>query len=242
MKVSLVRYTTDPLNAIESAASNCYDSTPNGKIMNACYKSGHHSVLEFAQFHFHIEGVSRALSHQLVRHRTASFAQRSQRFCSEDGFDFVTPPEIADYPEAKEEFDRAMEVLVESYREIVEILTKKHTSNFIARGQDKKTAVRNARAKANEDARFVLPNACFTTIDMSMDFRNLCHFMNERLCTKAQWEIRQLAQKMRKCVIEVFPEAEKMLVPKCERFEVPFCTEVKSCGRHKILKEIVINE
>ena len=215
MKVSLVRYTTDPLNAIESAASNCYDSTPNGKIMNACYKSGHHSVLEFAQFHFHIEGISRSCSHQLVRTRTASFAQRSQRFCSEDGFEFIVPPSIeAKDDDARDMYLRAMEQLKQTYEAL------------------------QAHGIANEDARFILPNACCTTIDMSIDFRNLCHFMNERLCTKAQWEIRQLAQEMRKCVIEVFPEAEKMLVPKCERFEVPFCTEGKSCGRHKTIKEI----
>lgn len=222
MKVSLVRYTTDPLNAIESAASNCYDSTPNGKIMNACYKSGHHSVLEFAQFHFHIEGVSRALSHQLVRHRTASFAQRSQRWLAEDGFNYITPKTL----EGNDDHTKmARDLYEDTIRRIEECYEALQTLGI-----------------PNEDARFILPNACCTTIDMSIDFRNLCHFMNERLCAKAQWEIRQLAQEMRKCVIEVFPEAEKMLVPKCERFEVPFCTEGKSCGRHKILKEIVINE
>ena len=218
MKVSLVRYTTDPLNAIESAASNCYDSTPNGKIMNACYKSGHHSVLEFAQFHFHIEGVSRALSHQLVRHRTASFAQRSQRWVGEDGFNYVVPKTLEGNDDHTKTARDLYEDTIKRIEECYETL--------------------QALGIPNEDARFILPNACCTTIDMSIDFRNLCHFMNERLCTKAQWEIRQLAQEMRKCVIEVFPEAEKMLVPKCERFEVPFCTEGKSCGRHKTIKEI----
>jgi len=218
LKVSLVRYTTDPLNAIESAASNCYDSTPNGKIMNACYKSGHHSVLEFAQFHFHIEGVSRALSHQLVRHRTASFAQRSQRWVGEDGFNYVVPKTLEGNDDHTKTARDLYEDTIKRIEECYETL--------------------QALGIPNEDARFILPNACCTTIDMSIDFRNLCHFMNERLCTKAQWEIRQLAQEMRKCVIEVFPEAEKMLVPKCERFEVPFCTEGKSCGRHKTIKEI----
>lgn len=526
MKVSLVRYTTDPLNAIESAASNCYDSTPNGKIMNACYKSGHHSVLEFAQFHFHIEGISRSCSHQLVRTRTASFAQRSQRFVSSYGKGIPPLPKgdtkshggqsfydnqekfIADmydrgfstcelsemyggdpasiyrfiqkYTDTRDlseckgidknyfkEIDSPIkayilgflysdgclsikknglkQVILDQRKEEEVLLTNilheiKPTGNVIKSGHDdmvriaiqdndlcadlerygivehkgttakfdsilefvpdkyvkdvirgvfegdghiglmhnKDGRINDARfniagtydtcrriqlylmdklglnevkiqhhvnkcyhmtyggrlqvtkiidwlykdidmnfihaikAKAvfelipeikhryisqisdivndkyeavippsilnnvdatnsyiltlmyikrvykelqyhlattgrygeqgNEDARFILPNACCTTIDMSIDFRNLCHFMNERLCAKAQWEIRQLAQEMRKCVIEVFPEAEKMLVPKCERFEVPFCTEGKSCGRHKILKEIVINE
>lgn len=219
MKVSLVKYTTDPLSAIELAASNCYDSVPNGKIMNACYKSGHHSVLEFAQFHFHIEGISRACSHQLVRTRTASFAQRSQRFVSEDGFDYVTPPALLSDDDhtkaARELYDDTIKRIRECY-EVMQTLGVK-----------------------NEDARFILPNACCTTIDMSIDFRNLCHFMNERLCSKAQWEIRELAQKMRRLVVEVFPEADNMLVPKCERFEMPFCTENKSCGRHEGLKELI---
>ena len=96
MKVTLTRVTQNPVLAIEEAASNCYDSQPSadGKIMNACYKSGHHSVLEFADFTFHIEFISRACSHQVVRHRTASYAQRSQRYVEEDKFAYVTPPTI----------------------------------------------------------------------------------------------------------------------------------------------------
>ena len=90
MKVTLTRVTENPIGAIEEAACNCYNSEPTGgKIMKACYNSGHHSVLEFADFTFHIEGVSRALTHQLVRHRLASYAQRSQRYCGENGFEYV---------------------------------------------------------------------------------------------------------------------------------------------------------
>ena len=101
IEVELISYTQNPVNVIESAASTCYDSTPtDGRIMNHCYKSGHHSVLEFAEFAFKIKGVSRALTHQLVRHRLASFAQRSQRYCSEDGFQYVIPPKIKNDPKA----------------------------------------------------------------------------------------------------------------------------------------------
>lgn len=216
MKVELVRYTTNPHEAIELAASNCYDSIPNGKIMNACYKSGHHSVLEFAQFHFHIEGVSRALTHQLVRHRTGSFSQRSQRYCSEDGFEFVVPPSI------KRLDNNIRDLYINTIEEIKNAYEALQTFDI-----------------PNEDARYLLPNACCTTIDASFDFRNLIHFMNERLCARAQWEIRELAQKMRDCVIEVFPEAKAMLVPKCERFDTAFCPEIKSCGRHRTLKELI---
>ena len=89
MKVTLTRVTENPIGAIEEAACNCYNSEPTGgKIMKACYNSGHHSVLEFCDFTFHIEGVSRALTHQLVRHRLASYAQRSQRYCGEKLFNW----------------------------------------------------------------------------------------------------------------------------------------------------------
>ena len=93
MKVTLTRVTDNPILAVEEAASNCYNSkaTGDGKIMKHCIKSGHTSVTEFCDFTFHIEGISRALSHQLVRHRMASYAQRSQRYCSEDGFEYITP-------------------------------------------------------------------------------------------------------------------------------------------------------
>lgn len=215
MNVTLVRYTNEPQEAIELAAANCYNSKPNGKIMKACYESGHKSVLEFAQFHFHIEGISRALSHQLVRHRTFSFAQRSQRFCGENGFDYVTPNSILLNHQAKASYDRLMHQIESVYEELQRFRIP------------------------NEDARFVLPNACETTIDVSCDFRNLCHFMNERLCTKAQWEIRQLAQQMKKCVVEIFPEAASMLVPKCEMYNVHFCTEKKPCGRHIKLEDML---
>ena len=90
MEVKLTRVTQNPVDAIEEAACNCYDSEPTGgKIMKSCYNSGHHSVLEFAHFTFHITGVSRALLAQLTRHRHCGFAVRSQRYCNEDGFKFA---------------------------------------------------------------------------------------------------------------------------------------------------------
>lgn len=215
MNVTLVRYTNEPQEAIELAAANCYNSKPNGKIMKSCYESGHKSVLEFAQFHFHIEGISRACSHQLVRSRTFSFAQRSQRWVQENGFDYVTPNTILHNHQAKASYDRLMHQIESAYEELQRFRIP------------------------NEDARFVLPNACETTIDVSCDFRNLCHFMNERLCKKAQWEIRELAQKMKECVVEVFPEAVSMLVPKCEMNNIHFCTEKKPCGRHAKLEDML---
>ena len=220
MKVTLTRITEDPILAIEEAASNCYNSeaTGDGKIMKHCIKSGHTSVTEFCDFTFHIEGVSRALSHQLVRHRMASYAQRSQRYCSENGFGYVTPKTIKPGSPAEVIYKDAMDYLSDTYKRLQEL------------------------GIPNEDARMVLPNACETQIEVKMNLRALMNFMNERLCSCAQWEIRELAMKMRNAVIEKVPELAEYLVPKCEKYgkEFGFCNESKSrtCGRHPRLKEI----
>lgn len=218
MTVELISFTTNPVNVIETAASTCYDSTPtDGRIMNHCYKSGHHSVLEFAEFTFKIKGVSRALTHQLVRHRIASFAQRSQRYCSESGFNYVIPPNIERDPKSLDLYNNIMNYISRTYNELLE------------------------RNIDPEDARFILPNACETEICVKMDLRELIHFCNERLCTCAQWEIRMLAREMKKAVEKVSPECARFLVPKCEAHSpYNFCTESKkrSCGKHKIISEV----
>lgn len=217
MKVSLFQYTTDPTLTIDTVASICYDSKPSnsGKIMKHCYESGHTSVLEFVDFTFIVEDVSRALLAQLTRHRHASFAVRSQRYTDESGFEFYVPKEI------RKDKDW--------YRIYLECI-----------GKIEKTYKYFARTKINkEDARMVLPNACYTKLFVKMNLRSLINFMNLRLCTRAQWEIRELATKMRDLVLEVMPEAESMLVPKCEiNSKYPFCSEKKSCGRHPKLEEV----
>ena len=215
MKVTLTRVTENPVGAIEEAACNCYNSEPTGgKIMKSCYNSGHHSVLEFCDFTFHVEGVSRALTHQLVRHRLASYAQRSQRYCGENEFEYVIPPSI-----------EKNEATLELYK-----ITMSHLATMYKILQDQDIP--------NEDARYVLPNACASVIEVKMNLRSLIHFMNERLCTRAQWEIRQLAREMKRCVEEQYPELAEYLVPKCEAHApYSFCTEHKSCGRHITLKE-----
>jgi thymidylate synthase (FAD) len=228
MKVELIRITENPVEAIELAASNCYDSEPTGsKIMELCYKSGHHSVLEFAEFHFHIEGVSRALTHQLVRSRLASFAQRSQRYVNESGFALVTPKTIID-SKTKDGFG------------LTALDYYKKTMTTISEGY---AGLINLGIPA-EDARFVLPNACESVIDMKMNLRELMHFMNERLCTCAQWEIREMAQVMKKLVIEQETKFNRYLVPKCEsNSPYNFCTEEKRrcCGRHRHISEAFNN-
>ena len=219
MEVKLTRVTYNPIDAVEEAACNCYDSKPtDGKIMKSCYKSGHHAVLEFADFTFHISGVSRALTHQLVRHRLASYAQRSQRYCGENNFGYVIPPSIERNKEAKDTFVALMGYIGMQYDRL------------------QKAGI------PNEDARYVLPNACETTIEVKMNGRALIHFFNERLCTRAQWEIRQMAMMMKKCVEEYdeqCAEFAKLFVPKCEaHLGTPFCTEHSTCGRHPLLKDI----
>lgn len=221
MKVTLTRVTGDPVLAIEEAASNCYDSTPSedGKILAHCVKSGHTSVTEFCNFTFHIEGVSRALLAQLTRHRHAGYAVRSQRYCSEDGFKYVVPPSIQSNPNALDSFEAAMLYSQLTYEKL------------------------QAFGIPNEDARFVLPNACETIIEVTMNLRALMNFMNERLCTCAQWEIRQLAKLMKDLIIKQIPQFAPYLVPKCEKYGKgkEFCNESKkrSCGRHPLLDDIM---
>lgn len=220
MKVVLTRITNDPVLAIEEAASNCYDSKPSneGKILKHCIKSGHTSVTEFCNFTFHIEGVSRALLAQLTRHRHAGYAVRSQRYCSEDGFKYVIPPSIGCRTDLVAQYDTIMRSINDLY------------INFQNEGIP------------NEDARYILPNACETVVEVTMNLRALMNFMNERLCACAQWEIRILAQQIKKCITEQVPELAEYLVPKCEKYGKNFgiCNESKarSCGKHPSITNV----
>lgn len=215
MKVELVRITVDPIEAMALAGSNCYDSMPTEKLIDQVYKSGHHTILEFAYVHFHIEGVSRALTHQLVRHRIATYAQRSQRYVKERNFEYVTPASIKQNPHALKIFEYCMRVLGTQYETLLELDIP------------------------GEDARFVLPNACASVIDVSMDFRSFMNFCAERECLRAQWEIRAMANKMHALVSEAAPTLSKFLGPKCERHKPHcFCTEEKSCGKYPKLRDV----
>ena len=186
MNVTLIQATPKPIETIAQIASICYDSDPKDpmKLVQHLYKGGHHSVFEHIYFTFKIEGISRACSHQLVRHRHCSFTQRSQRYCSEDGFEYVTPPNVDDGL-----FWNEMTELQDWY--------KYH--------QDK--------GVPNEDARYILPNACATSLYLSCNLRELIHMANERLCSRAQWEIRELVKEM--CEL-VDCRLHFMLVPKCK--------------------------
>ena len=197
MKVNLVQATANPIETIAKIASICYDSDPKNPmtLVKHLYNSGHLSVFEHIYFTFKIEGISRACSHQLVRHRMCSFTQRSQRYCSENGFEYVAPPSIGD----ENLYDAMMSEVMENYDILLEFAPK-------------------------EDARYVLPNACATSLYLSCNLRELIHIANERLCTRAQWEIRELVQKM--CDL-VDPQLHFMLVPKCKSGRI-ICNE--KCG------------
>lgn len=201
MKVTLVYSTPTPIETISEIASICYDSNPKNplKLVTHLYKSGHLSVFEHIHFTFKIEGISRACSHQLVRHRHCSFTQRSQRYCSEDGFGFVVPPTIAERNDCGD-YEQFMETVADTY-----------------------TYAQEAGVP-NEDARYILPNACMTSLYLSCNLRELIHMTNERLCMRAQWEIRELVKQM---VSLVDPDLQFMLVPKCKSERI-ICHE--KCG------------
>ena len=241
LKVVLLAHTAMPEKIVAAAAKNCYSTAGVDELLdNLTDESaaafvhmlsdlGHESPIEHAVYTFGIEGVSRSLLAQLTRHRIASFSVKSQRYVSEGHFSYVVPPEIEEIPEAKKIFEQSMRRDQEDYDKLVSLLTDKHKSALTAQGKDEKTALRDAKKMANEDARFVLPNACDTKIVMTMNARSLKNFFRQRCCMRAQWEIRDLACAMRELVLAVSPTIFAGSGPAC--VEGP-CPEGKmSCGR-----------
>lgn len=200
MQVTLIQQTPNPIETISKIASICYDSDPKDpmKLVKHLYQNDHHSVFEHIYFTFKIERISRACSHQLVRHRMCSFTQRSQRYCSEDGFGFVTPSTIDENL-----FNIDIHKIQDWYKDYQERCNT-----------------------PKEDARYILPNACCTDLYLSCNLRELIHIANERLCTRAQWEIRDVVKEM---VALVDPALRFMLVPKCQSGRL-ICKS--QCGGH----------
>ena len=205
MNVTLIHSTEQPIYTIAKIASICYDSDPKDpmKLVRHLYKNGHLSVMEHIYFTFKIEGISRACSHQLVRHRHCSFTQRSQRYCNEDEIKIVVPP--------------SMDKDMYSFSIYWDAIDKAYT------GYESSVSIGSPK----EDARYVLPNACCTDLYLSCNLRELIHICNERLCSKAQWEIRELVEKM---VELVDPELKFMLVPKCKSGRIICHTPCKMKG------------
>ena len=248
MKVELLAYTQDADKLVSAAAKLCYAKSDIGTLMenltdekvasflNLLGELGHESPVEHASFTFGIEGVSRALLAQITRHRIASFSVQSQRYVDKSGFDYIMPPEISDIPEAKELFEKEMEHDAKVYDRLRSMLIEKHTEAFLAEGKSEKEARSAAEKKANEDARFVLPNACDTRIIMTMNARSLYNFFALRCCNRAQWEIRTLAREMLRLVSEVAPTLFETAGPPCY---TGGCPEGKmSCGKMTERREI----
>lgn len=240
-KVTLLTYTPDPERTVASAAKLCYSAaTIDGireglsdekasSFVEMLAEIGHESPIEHVSFTFGIEGVSRALLAQITRHRIASFSVQSQRYVAENDFEFVTPPEIAAVPEALALFREAMERDKDYYEKIAAILKEKHKKELLDAGKDEKSADRAAGKKAIEDARFVLPNACDTKMVVTMNARSLHNFFRHRCCSRAQWEIREVADQMLTLVKEVAPNLFKNAGPSCVSGS---CPEGKmSCGK-----------
>lgn len=244
--VTLVAHTPEPDKIIACAAKMCYSASGADDIMEGLTESkrenfidmlldlGHESPFEHASFTFAIEGVSRSLLAQITRHRIASFSVKSQRYVNETDFSYITPPEIAADAEACAIYERAMEQDAENYKKLSDILFKKHFDELIAAGKDEKSARRAAEKKAIEDARFVLPNACETKMMVTMNVRSLWNFFRLRCCTRAQWEIRELADKMLELCREVAPKLFEKAGPGCVAGP---CPEGKmSCGNIKEIR------
>lgn len=218
MNIELLHHTPDPEQTIALAARLCYspvgieelrEKIGSGDIrqfIDKIMSLGHHSVLEHASFTFGVEGISRVTSHQLVRHRLASYSQQSQRYVSHvERFDAVMPPSIAAHEEAKRIFDFTIGVVHQAYSQLVEMGVQP------------------------EDARYLLPNATETKVIITMNARELLHFFRLRCCERAQWEIRDMAVGMLRLARQVAPTIFQTAGPGCVAGPCPegeFC-----CGR-----------
>lgn len=248
MKVELIRYTPEPEKLIAAAAKLCYskvgideimeglDEEKVSKFLNMLMDLGHESPIEHVSFTFAVEGVSRVLTHQLVRHRIGcSYSQQSQRYVKLDQFEYVIPPQIAAIEEARELFVKAMEEDQKVYDKLVEILYKQNYDKYIREGQSEKKAAQMAEKVSIEDARYVFPNACETKIVFTMSARALLNFFRMRCCQRAQWEIRDMATEMLKKVKEIAPILFKNAGPGCLNGPCPEGS--MSCGKMLEVRE-----
>ncbi len=227
LSVELISIPNDMIRTIYTACKTCYSAKlPYENFQNApdeekmlsliekVIGSGHYSTIEHIQLSFAIQNVSRACTHQLVRHRHMSFSQKSQRYVKEKGeFDYVIPKAIEKNPELNKKFEDFMLATSNLYQEFID-------NGILA-----------------EDARSILPNAAASSLVASLNLRELIHLANLRLCTRAQLEIRMLVKAMVDEVVKKEPWLKPYLVPKCER--LGYCDEDKTCGRMKTKEELM---
>lgn len=225
LNVVLLRHTPGPEEVVAMAAKLCYspagveelkqkiEAADQAAFVERLASVGHLSPIEHVTFTFGIEGISRACSHQLVRHRLASYSQQSQRYVKEDAFDYIIPPSIRQDADASREFEAFMAEAQQRYTVIIKRLEAKGIKG----------------EAANQDARYVLPNAAETKIVVTMNARELLHFFRVRCCNRAQWEIRAMAERMLSLVKDVAPTIFKKAGPGC--LYAP-CPEGKmTCGK-----------
>ena len=217
MEVTLLGYTPVPEKMIAAAAKRCYsdsgamdlmdglDEEKTAHFMEMLTNIGHESPIEHASFTFAIEGVSRSLLAQITRHRIASFSVQSQRYVKKSSFVYITPPAIAEDPQAKAVFEESMAHAFAAYNQLADQLEQRYLQENLRAGMTEKAARSKAEKKAIEDARFVLPNACETKMMVTMNARSLYHFFRLRCCRRAQWEIRELAMKMLRLCCQAAP-------------------------------------
>ncbi len=223
MKVELISFTPNPEKVVAAAARLCYSEDSAAEIMRGLSQDkiksflkklldmGHLSPFEHVSFTFAVEGVSRALTHQLVRHRIASYSQKSQRYVSEASFEYIIPPSILENERALGVYKDIMEKIRDGYRKLEELVPR-------------------------EDARYVLPNACETKIICTFNARSLLNFFRLRCCERAQWEIRNLAHIMLEKVREAAPLLFQSAGAPCE--VDGRCPEGEfSCGKIAQLKK-----
>ena len=251
MKVTLLNHTPNPEQTIAMAAKLCYSASEiedlkKGlteekieKFVDRLAKMGHESPFEHVTFTFGIEGVSRSLTHQLVRHRIASYSQQSQRYVDAEDFEYVIPlsiqestiihhaPDDIEYT-TEDIFTHAMKVARENYVVLRDDLYysqvgkwfRDHgilasTDDYRKFKEEHKKEANAMMKKACEDARYVLPNATTTKIICTFNVRSLWNFFKHRLCNRAQWEIREMAEEMLKLCIEVAPTLFQKCGPDC---------------------------
>jgi thymidylate synthase (FAD) len=227
MEVALVSYTKNPDKVCSAAAFTSWKKLSSKKLFEKLSEKeandflrkvigfGHLSITEHASFTFSVKGISRACSHQLVRHRIASYTQQSQRYVKfkKDELGYVTPKTIKN-SNLREEYDQMMEKISRLYEKML-----------------------NEKIPA-EDARYILPNAAETNLTVTMNARELLHFFSLRLCERAQWEIKELAERMLKEVKEVAPILFEKIGPRCE--QLGYCPEGElSCGRYPTKEEVL---
>ena len=254
LKVKIIAHTPEPDKVVAQAGKLCYSAVGVDEItqklteeeiaryVNMLASIGHESPLEHVSFTFAIEGISRACTHQIVRHRIASYSQQSQRYVKLEQFEYIIPPAIEKNPEAKKIFIETMERDQKAYDELVDLLLEdilidKHAADYgscireILKENpdavpDRSKVLdlyaekffenyRKAEKQAIEDARYVFPNACETKIVITMNARSLLHFFNVRCCNRAQWEIREMATEMLKECKKIAPALFKKAGPDC---------------------------